>query len=125
MLHAERGCAAHGPNLGKHFASPHACLAAAHTTAGCSDAVMFSQRYNYVWGCRCCAPGGTDGGHANKNWAVWASDKLPSAAEQRAEAMEAAAQHGGKRLKQQQRQQQQQALTPGQQQQEMKQQQKA
>merc|ERR1712106_98128 len=46
-------------NLGTGFKTPQQCLAAAVADSGCGSSIMWSDSYNYSWGCRCCVPGAT------------------------------------------------------------------
>lgn len=64
-----KGCGTQAMNLGTEFDSPESCMAEALQTAECGHAVMFSESYNYAWGCRCCADEPQDfGDHENELW---------------------------------------------------------
>ena len=65
-------------DLGTGYSTQHECLAAALELEECGRAVMWSTEYNYNWGCRCCAPGGTAGGNSHTLWAVWGLDAPPA-----------------------------------------------
>merc|ERR1711937_878448 len=68
---AERACAKQGRYLGTGHDSPLSCLAEAlQYPSQCAPMVMYSEGYNYAWGCRCCAPGETS--HSgNSNWDLY------------------------------------------------------
>ena len=72
-LHATRECKTRGPTLSgsKAFTSAHECGEAAAQEDSC-DHFMWSEQYNYAWGCICCADGGETGGPANTYYAVYA-----------------------------------------------------
>ena len=75
LLHEEQGCGTKGARLGM-LKSPAACLDAARETEGCGDAIQWSQKYNFAWGCHCCAPGGKHSGKYNKEWEVWSNSEI-------------------------------------------------
>ena len=75
LLHADQACGAQGPNLGTGFDTVDACLEVALRTDGCGDSIMWSEPYNWAWGCRCCT--NSEGGGANSNWAVWTWHRSP------------------------------------------------
>ena len=78
LLHSNAGCGTQGMNLGTGYSTQHECLAAALSMSECGRAVMWSIEYNYNWGCRCCAPGGTPGGNSHNLWDVWGLDAPPA-----------------------------------------------
>ena len=54
----------------RRMSSPTQCLAAAQRNSRCrAKTIMWSQRYNRWWGCRCCSRSGW--GRRNRNWAVY------------------------------------------------------
>jgi len=69
-----KGCKTQGRNLGTSFKTPEACLAKAKIDATCKDGnVMWAPKYNYAWGCRCCAETGGTKDHKNPNWEIYGS----------------------------------------------------
>jgi len=70
LLYPQGGCATQGPHLGSHFTTPQECYNAAVLNPYCGSAIMWAPRYNYDWGCRCCAPGGEGDTTSdyNTNW---------------------------------------------------------
>jgi len=67
------GCAKQARNLGGGLKTPLECLQAAAKHTSCGNVVMWSPKYNYSWGCRCCAKNGegTATTDTNKNWQRW------------------------------------------------------
>jgi len=62
------GCTQSGLiGTGGQFDSPESCMAEALKKPECGSAIMFSEGYNYAWGCRCCAAE-NDGFAGNENW---------------------------------------------------------
>ena len=75
LSNADGGCTKQIKNLGTSFATPNECADAAIADVNCiGDEIMWSDRYNYNWGCRCCAPGSEYGGY-NTHWAVYRYDE--------------------------------------------------
>ncbi len=72
------GCGKQIKNLGTVFTWPEECMAAAYADNECyGDEIMWSDGYNYAWGCRCCAPGSGYGNY-NQNWDVYSSITNPN-----------------------------------------------
>lgn len=71
VLVEDAGCDVQSNHLGTDFSTPGECLMHAKETAGCGNTIMWSDSYNYAWGCRCCAEAGALGGSVNVNWAVY------------------------------------------------------
>jgi len=52
-----KACYSQRKNLGTSFSSAEKCAAAAKADASCDgNEIMWSDGYNYSWGCRCCSP---------------------------------------------------------------------
>merc|ERR1712029_725705 len=69
-----QNCKNEKKNLGTSFANVEQCIAAAKVDPTCSGSeVMWSDGYNYAWGCRCCSenpscPAEESEYYDNNNW---------------------------------------------------------
>lgn len=72
-----KGCRYQSKYLGTSFTTPEQCMAAAKSDSGCTGGeIMWSDSYNYAWGCRCCSkhptcPPGSSRYQSNNNWDVY------------------------------------------------------
>jgi len=72
-----KGCRYQSKYLGTSFSTPEQCMAAAKSDSGCTGGeIMWSDSYNYAWGCRCCSkhptcPPGSSRYQSNNNWDVY------------------------------------------------------
>merc|ERR1711862_1033983 len=75
----------HKKNLGTSFLSPEECAEAAKDNPSCTGTeIMWSEKYNWTWGCRCCyehptCPADPSRYKANSNWDIYEYDKCDGA----------------------------------------------